>query len=77
MRRLPGIDRCVMAQGLYYVIEKHERVERSYKFRNGDGDFPILASNDSLDGLGGDFAVNIIGQPAFGSHSCLTIIEIS
>ena len=24
MRRLPGIDRCVMAQGLYYVIDKNE-----------------------------------------------------
>lgn len=31
MRRLPGIDRCVMAQGIYYVIEKGEAVERAYK----------------------------------------------
>ncbi|WP_428411036.1 hypothetical protein [Legionella sp.] len=57
MRRLPGIDRCVMAQGLYYVIEKQEGVARSYKFKNSDGDFPIIASDDSIDGLGGDFSV--------------------
>lgn len=25
MRRLPGIDRCLMAQGLYYMIEKRSR----------------------------------------------------
>lgn len=59
MRRLPGIDRCVMAQGLYYVIEEQEVVGRSYQFKNSDGDFPISANDDSLDGLGVDFSVNI------------------
>ncbi|CAM4500889.1 MAG: hypothetical protein LEGION0403_FIIPPAGN_02921 [Legionella sp.] len=61
MRRLPGIDRCVMAQGLYYVIEEREAPSRSYKFRDTAGDFPILVADDSLDGLGGDFSVSIFG----------------
>ncbi len=56
MRRLPGIDRCVMAQGLYDVIVKQEVFARSYKLNNRAGDFPIIASDDSIDGLGGDFA---------------------
>ncbi len=55
MRRLPGIDRCVMAQGLYFVIEQHEGIARSYKFKNSVGDFPIIASDDSLDGIWGGF----------------------
>jgi hypothetical protein len=63
MRRLPGIDRCVMAQGLYDVIEKKETVARSYKFKDidSDGDFPIIVTDDSFDGLGGDFSVGIVG----------------
>ncbi len=65
MRRLPGIDRCVMAQGLYYVIEEQEVVARSYKFKNSDsdGDFPVISTDDSFDGLGGDFSVGIFGWP--------------
>lgn len=62
MRRLPGIDRCVMAQGLYPVIEKQVDCARSYKFQNRDGDFPIMAGDDSLGGLGGDFSVGLFGQ---------------
>ena len=62
MRRLPGIDRCVMAQGLYYVAEKQQDVARSYKFKNSDGDFPVIAADDSLAGLGGDFSVDIFGD---------------
>ncbi|MFU7598281.1 hypothetical protein ACM9VS_05550 [Legionella pneumophila] len=61
MRRLPGIDRCVMAQGLYGVTGSSESVARSYKFKNSDGGFPVLASDNSLEGLGGDFSVDIFG----------------
>ena len=71
MRRLPGIDRCAMAQGLYYVIDQHEEMARSYKFKNDDGDFPIVATDDSLDGLGGDFSVNIFGAAAKTWYSVL------
>ena len=60
MRRLPGIDRCAMAQGLFYVKDQNE-VKRTYKFKNGAGDFPITGFDESLDGLGGDFAIDIIG----------------
>ena len=61
MRRLPGIDRCVMAQGLYYVTEEQQDVARSYKFKESDGDFPVIAVDDSLAGLGGDFSVDMCG----------------
>lgn len=64
MRRLPGIDRCVMAQGIYYVTEqKNHEVERSYKFKNSDGDFPIINDDVSAGGLGGDFAVHRFAGP--------------
>lgn len=61
MRRLPGIDRCVMAQGLHYVIEEQQDVVRSYKFKNKDGDFPVIALDDSL--AGWDFSVDLLGRP--------------
>jgi hypothetical protein len=63
MRRLPGIDRCVMAQGIYYVIEQKEALARSYNLRNGGAAsaFPTTLSDDSLDGLGGDFSVHVGG----------------
>lgn len=66
MRRLPGIDRCVMAQGLYDVIVKQKVIARSYKFNNSDGDFPIIASDDSISGLGEDFSVDAAGRNARG-----------
>lgn len=53
MRRLPGIDRCVMAQGLYSVIEKQVGCARSYRFQNSGGNFPIMAAVEAVDGLGG------------------------
>ncbi|MCL5272275.1 MAG: hypothetical protein M1486_02990, partial [Gammaproteobacteria bacterium] len=63
MRRLPGIDRCVMAQGLYYVIDKKEVVGRSYAFRGISmvKSFPATTTDDSIDGLGGDFSIDIYG----------------
>ncbi|KTD63446.1 hypothetical protein [Legionella shakespearei] len=62
MRRLPGIDRCVIAQGMYYVVNEERAVARSYKFKSSDGDFPVVASDDSIVGLGGDFSVDIFGM---------------
>lgn len=63
MRRLPGIDRCVMAQGLYYAIQEKQFVNRSYSFKNDAGvTVPITTVDDSLDGLGGDFALGILGR---------------
>jgi hypothetical protein len=65
MRRLPGIDRCVMAQGLYYVIDKKEVVGRSYALRGAGGAagaFPVTTTDDSSDGLGGDFSIDIFGR---------------
>lgn len=60
MRRLPGIDRCAMAQGLYYLIDNKEAPVLSYKLRNGNivKDFPITITDDSLTGLGGDFCID-------------------
>ena len=71
MRRLPGIDRCVMAQGLYYVIDKKEVVGRSYALRGTGvaGSFPVTTTDDSIDGLGGDFSVDIFGR---GSRTAWT-----
>jgi hypothetical protein len=70
MRRLPGIDRCVMAQGLYYVIEETAAVARTYTFKNGvaaAATFPVTVADDSIDGVGGDFSVNIFGGRVFGA----------
>ena len=65
MRRLPGIDRCAMAQGLYEVLEENKDCPRSYVFESnfwGLADtFPITDSDDSFDGLGGDFSASIFG----------------
>ncbi|MBN9231419.1 MAG: hypothetical protein J0I93_11280 [Legionella sp.] len=63
MRRLPGIDRCVIAQGLYYVIDKKEVVGRSEALREAGiaGSFPVTTTDASIDGLGGDFAIDILG----------------
>ncbi|MCL5272612.1 MAG: hypothetical protein M1486_04805 [Gammaproteobacteria bacterium] len=64
MRRLPGIDRCVMAQGLYYVIEDKAPVGRTYTFRNElvATTVPVTVADDSIDGLGGDFAISVYGR---------------
>jgi hypothetical protein len=67
MRRLPGIDRCVMAQGLYYVIEDKAPVARTYsmKYRQVScPTFPVTVADDSIDGLGENFAINIFGLDA-------------
>lgn len=68
MRRLPGIDRCVMAQGLYYVMDEKEVVGRSYALREAGmaGSFPVTTTDDSIDGLGGDFSVDIFGRRGEG-----------
>ncbi len=61
MRRLPGIDRCALAQGLYYLelINLEQKKERSYTIkRDAESvhaaiEFPIKGVDDSLDGLSG------------------------
>lgn len=77
MRRLPGIDRCAMAQGLYYLIENKEAPVLSYKLRDGDiiKDFPITITDDSLDGLGSDYCFGVlVGCGAFFSPRFLTVV---
>ncbi|MCL5272685.1 MAG: hypothetical protein M1486_05205 [Gammaproteobacteria bacterium] len=72
MRRLPGIGRCVMAQGLYYLKGEKAAVARTYTFKNGGafGDtFPATVADDSIDGLGGEFAVSIFG----GGSACIGV----
>ncbi|STX41508.1 Uncharacterised protein [Legionella donaldsonii] len=69
MRRLPGIDRCVMAQSLYGVIEENKDCTRSYTFKDYylklAHAFPITDCDDSFDGLGGDFSVSIFAGRVF------------
>lgn len=70
MRRMPGIDRCVMAQGLHYVIEDKTPVARTYTLTNGGvlvPTFPVTVADDSIDGLGGDFAINVFARRARGT----------
>lgn len=65
MRRLPGIDRCVMAQGIRDVIEGEAAVARTYTFINSEAahaTFPITVADSSIYGLGGDFAITTYGD---------------
>ena len=65
MRRLPGIDRCMTAQCYYSETEDNGACYRSYSFsKHADSEFPITDVDDSLDGLGGEFAVGIWGPQA-------------
>ena len=66
MRRLPGIDRCVMAQGLEFVIGDKVPVDRTYTLKGGEPGgtrttLPITMADDSIDGLGWDFSINVFG----------------
>ncbi len=61
MRRLPGIDRCALAQGLHYVAEKNEAMARSYSLIWGPGgEFPNTQTDNSREGLGWDYAVSML-----------------
>ena len=64
MRRLPGLDRCVIAQGVRNVTEGKEVLARTYTFKNGGAvsSFPVTITDDSIDGPGGDFAVYDPGE---------------
>jgi hypothetical protein len=55
-RSLPAIDRIVFAQGLYHVVEKKAKIERSFKFKYDDADFPVTAGDSSCAGLGFKYA---------------------
>jgi hypothetical protein len=60
MRRLPGIDRCRLAQGLY-----HNDWVRTYKYKDDVGEFPVTLTDDSLNGLGVGWALDLFfgGRP--------------
>jgi hypothetical protein len=45
LRRLPGIDRCVTAQGIHNVLKEKEPFKRTYKFKNSGGNFPVTYLN--------------------------------
>ena len=71
MRRLPGIDRCVIAQSLQHLIEKMERLNRSYILRNGRvaaDKFPVTVADNSNNGLGWDFSINVMGRTGGGQE---------
>jgi hypothetical protein len=62
LRRLPGIDRCIVAQGIF-VLNQNNSLARSYTFTTANNiaiEFPITLSDDSLDGLGGDFSIDVV-----------------
>lgn len=62
MRRLPGIDRCIFAQGVYWLLETHQALARSYKFKYGLGTFPIIGPDDSTGELGVEFGAGLLGE---------------
>jgi len=66
MRRLPGIDRCIMAQGIYYYIKKG-LFNRTYEFKNSYRElFPDTDHDDSSEiSLGKKFAIDVL----FGARS--------
>jgi len=65
LRRLPGVDRCAVAQGLYYLLEKQsaEEFDRSYTFKHypSDGSLPLTLTDSSAGGLGLDVSLDIYG----------------
>jgi hypothetical protein len=54
-RGLPAIDRMVFAQGLYDVVENKAKIERSFKFKCDNADFPVTAGDSSCSGLGYEY----------------------
>lgn len=56
-RALTARERQLFAQGLCYVMINLEPLQQSFNFREGDGDFPITAGDDSNSGLGWDWFV--------------------
>jgi hypothetical protein len=68
LRRLPGVDRRAVAQGIHNVIEKNEKFERTYKFKNFAGDFPVTFADDSFDGLGVNYGIDVaMAECVFGN----------
>lgn len=60
MRRLPGVERCALAQGLHYLLDNKEPLARSYRFAHDNCDFPETITDDILEGLGRDYAIEIM-----------------
>jgi SAM-dependent methyltransferase len=62
MRRLPGIDRCLFAQGLHGSVKNNQPIERISVLQNAHGtDFPTTFSDEVLVGLGVDYFISIYG----------------
>lgn len=59
MRRLPGIDRRMMEQG--FDDDPDARANMFFKNLGATTSFQMTLADDSIHGLGGDFAVNIGG----------------
>src|SRR3990167_8177876 len=55
-RYLPACYAQAFSQGIYYIVEKTEPLQRSFNFRSGGGSFYPLTSSSSQAGLGYDFA---------------------
>ena len=57
-RSLPAIDRMVYAQSIYDVVGMKVEIERSFKFKFSDLDFPVTARDNSAhSGLGFQYFV--------------------
>lgn len=76
MRRFSGVDRCEAAQGQDSRLNRQEPLMRTYEYRDTPGEFPVTCKDDSLDGLGGDYLLNMHwggrpGDSAWENHvSC-------
>lgn len=56
-RGLPACDRQAFAQGINYIVEHGEKLQRKFDFRYGGGGFPITDGEVSFDGIGYKWAV--------------------
>ncbi|HFD2276158.1 TPA: hypothetical protein ACF2P2_002989, partial [Legionella pneumophila] len=56
-RGLPACDRQAFAQGIFYINEKKEKLQRHFNFRFVGCSFPITSAVDSCSGLGYEYGV--------------------
>jgi hypothetical protein len=61
-RSLPAIDRMVFAEGLSDVVENKAKIERSFKFKNDNADFPSTAGDSSCSGLGYEYCAGSVAR---------------
>ena len=67
-RGLPACDRQAFAQGIYYIVENDEKLQRKFDFRIGGGSFPVTAGDNSIDGLGYKYAAGAAGRARAGAR---------